>query len=54
MDIVEFSQGLGLLGLQLNKADTERVFDEIDRNGGGQVLFDEFCAWVIQNQWDVD
>eukprot|EP00750_Incisomonas_marina_P019995 INCI367.1.p1 GENE.INCI367.1~~INCI367.1.p1 ORF type:complete len:328 (-),score=75.45 INCI367.1:29-943(-) len=54
MDIVEFSQGLGLLGLQLNKADTERVFNEIDRNGGGQVLFDEFCAWVIQNQWDVD
>jgi hypothetical protein len=36
------------------KTDAERVFDEIDLNGGGLILFDEFCDWVIRSQWEVD
>jgi hypothetical protein len=23
-------------------------FKDIDENGGGEILFDEFCAWVIE------
>ena len=36
------------------QADTERVFRDIDVNDGGEILFDEFCEWVIANHWDVD
>lgn len=30
--------------------DAEQVFDEIDVNGGGMILFDEFCHWLAQNK----
>ena len=26
----------------------EETFDEIDLNGGGIILFDEFCAWALK------
>merc|ERR1711862_398353 len=28
--------------------DIAKVFDEIDRNRGGYILFDEFAAWAIK------
>jgi hypothetical protein len=34
--------------------DAEKVFDGIDVNDGGQVLFDEFCSWVISTKIAVD
>ena len=29
-------------------ADSTTAFTEIDRDGGGQILFDEFCDWAIE------
>jgi len=46
IDFGEFRQGLGQLGLRLNDADARAEFSKIDTNGGGQVLFVEFCSYV--------
>lgn len=35
-------------------ADPEKEFKSIDKNGGGQVLFDEFCEWSIKKNLDLD
>lgn len=32
-------------GINMNNPDI--MWSEIDTNGGGQVLFDEFCQWAI-------
>ena len=32
--------------------DADEVFDEMDVNGGGMVLFDELCAWLAQHKSD--
>ena len=32
----------------------ENEFNAIDKNGGGFVLFDEFCDWAIKKQLDLD
>ena len=29
-------------------------FRKIDKNGGGQILFDEFCEWAIAKNLDLD
>lgn len=34
--------------------DAEATFKEIDANGGGQVLFDEFCSWSLNKGLDLD
>jgi len=46
IDVNEFSQGLGALGLHLSMAEAAQEFAKIDTNHGGQVLFVEFCAYV--------
>lgn len=47
VDFNEFKAGLSKLGMGFMSAEDEKAeFDKIDRNGGGQVLFVEFCAWV--------
>jgi Ca2+-binding EF-hand superfamily protein len=33
--------------------DADQVFSEIDVNGGGMILFDEFCHWLAQNKADL-
>ncbi len=30
------------------------MWREIDHNGGGVVLFDEFCQWAIQKNLDLE
>ena len=30
--------------------DPEKVFKEIDTNGGGEILFDEFAHWACFNK----
>ena len=34
--------------------DIEATFAEIDDNGGGQILFDEFCTWAITKSLDLE
>jgi len=48
MDFKEFQFCLTMCGLKMseNKARTE--FEKLDTNGGGIILFDEFCAYFVQ------
>lgn len=32
----------------------EATFQEIDKNGGGYILFDEFCQWAIHSHLNVE
>lgn len=34
--------------------DPKADFDKIDTNGGGAILFQEFCDWAIQQQLDLE
>jgi hypothetical protein len=34
------------IGLDLTKEEAIKAFSKMDKNGGGQVLFDEFCLFV--------
>merc|ERR1712070_573185 len=46
MDANEFYRGLGQLGLSMSQQEAMQEFRKIDTNGGGQVLFVEFCAYI--------
>lgn len=46
MNLAEFCRGVARLKVQLKCSDLKMTFAKIDANGGGQVLFDEFCTWV--------
>ncbi len=49
IDKNEFKAGFPLLGLDKKKHPVDEVFAAIDANGGGIILFDEFCAWFADN-----
>lgn len=34
--------------------DPGKSFKEIDTNGGGEILFDEFCHWAIKHSLDLE
>ena len=34
--------------------DMEAEFDAIDKNGGGQILFDEFVEWATAKNLDIE
>ena len=34
--------------------DMDKEFDRIDANGGGEILFDEFCKWAIKKHLDLE
>jgi hypothetical protein len=34
--------------------DPEAEFKAIDKNGGGQLLFDEFAEWALKKQLDLE
>lgn len=38
----------------INISDPEAAFREIDIDGGGQVLFDEFCNWAATHNLDIE
>lgn len=47
IDLAELKAGFALLKLE-GKHKVEEVFKSIDTNGGGIILFDEFCCWFAQ------
>jgi len=54
IDLGEFKQAfftLRLWGVQ--EADPEKCFREVDKNGAGQILFDEFSAWALKKGLDL-
>ena len=54
VDIEEFKAGLSSLGMELENEEAEAEFADIDKNGGGQILFDEFCTWLAEKKCPVD
>lgn len=46
IDVDEFTRSLSSMGLQLSPQEAAEEFKKMDTNGGGQVLFVEFCAYV--------
>ena len=54
IDFGEFLRGMNHIGLNMSIKDATKEFDRIDVNGGGQILFDEFCAWVRKRKIPVD
>lgn len=45
MDIKEFTWCMSMCGLKLSQPKLEAEFKKIDQNGGGIILFDEFCRY---------
>ena len=48
VDFEEFFSAVGRLGLGLDRKQALAEFQKIDTNGGGQLLFDEFCEWLVE------
>ena len=44
----EFTSGCVVLGMRLSRGKAEQMFREMDVDGGGYVMFDEFCAWCVR------
>ena len=55
IDLQEFLAAKLMIEKWVGKmADPVAEFKSIDLNGGGQILFDEFCDWSIQKNLDLD
>lgn len=53
LDLEEFKESCYVLGLNYSDEEAEAEFKSIDKNGGGIVLFIEFCDWYSeQNKLD--
>jgi Ca2+-binding EF-hand superfamily protein len=51
----EFKQAVPLLGKWgVKVTEPEKTFKEIDTNGGGVILFDEFSHWAIKKSLDLE
>ena len=48
LSLQEFTSGCVVLGMRLSREKAEQLFREMDADGGGYVLFDEFCAWCVR------
>lgn len=47
IDLSEFKAGMAKLGSNMSDAQAEAEFGKIDQNGGGKILFKEFCDYII-------
>jgi len=50
----EFAAAKEKIEVWVGEIDVEASFREIDTNGGGSILFDEFCAWAIKKNLDLE
>ncbi len=50
----EFAQGCAMMGIQLTRSAAAAEFAAMDENGGGFILFDEFCHWCARRQVPVE
>eukprot|EP00668_Euglena_longa_P041340 GGOE01054409.1.p1 GENE.GGOE01054409.1~~GGOE01054409.1.p1 ORF type:complete len:179 (-),score=59.53 GGOE01054409.1:311-847(-) len=55
ISLQEFSKGVDLLRRWgVTVTDPAAEFHRVDRNGGGFILFDEFCNWAIPKGLDLE
>eukprot|EP00440_Ansanella_granifera_P064489 gb/GFBE01069920.1/.p1 GENE.gb/GFBE01069920.1/~~gb/GFBE01069920.1/.p1 ORF type:complete len:420 (+),score=91.82 gb/GFBE01069920.1/:1-1260(+) len=54
LDLNEFRAGAAKLGLQISPSEAFDEFNYMDANGGGKILFDEFCKWVSAKKMPID
>ena len=55
VDLKEFIAAKASIEKWVGKiADPVAEFNKIDKNGGGQILFDEFCEWAIAKNLDLE
>ena len=54
ISLEEFKKGQHKVEVWVGKIDAEKVFNEIDTNHGGSILFDEFCMWAIKKNLDLE
>mmetsp|Transcript_24241 Transcript_24241/g.52978 ORF Transcript_24241/g.52978 Transcript_24241/m.52978 type:complete len:179 (+) Transcript_24241:112-648(+) len=55
IDPTEFKRAVGMIntwGLKIS--DPAAEFKKIDKNGGGLILFDEFCDWALKHKLDLE
>jgi Ca2+-binding EF-hand superfamily protein len=50
MSLQEFKMCLVSAGMKMGEAKAQAEFKKIDVNGGGQILFDEFCSWFTKKE----
>jgi len=48
LDFKEFKQVLTLCGAPMSQQQARQEFQKVDRNGGGIILFDEFCLYFTE------
>ena len=53
ISLVEFKEAQSNIEKWVGKIDAEEEFKKIDTNGGGAILFDEFCEWAIKKNLDL-
>ena len=54
-DYKEFEAALPQIQKWVGPIDNpKKVFKDIDKNKGGQILFDEFCEWSIKKKLDLE
>ena len=49
LNLEEFQSSCDVLSMNMNADQLTDQFNAVDTNGGGIVLFDEFCAWYVQH-----
>lgn len=54
IELVEFKSAQSTIEQWVGKIDAEEEFKKIDTNGGGFILFDEFCKWAITKNLDLE
>ncbi|KAL5250048.1 hypothetical protein ACHWQZ_G015950 [Mnemiopsis leidyi] len=55
ISLEEFKKAQGMMEVWVGKIeDIEVEFKKIDANGGGTILFDEFCEWAIKKNLDLE
>ena len=57
VDLGEWREGVSLLakwGINLSPEEVDDEFARVDKNGGGVILFDEFCEWAIAHKLDIE
>ena len=54
LDADEFAHGCRVLGIEVTPKEARAEFERCDADGGGMVLFVEFCKWAADRHVDSD